>query len=98
MSPNLPESSGLTQAALRDGAGGSESALSAAAHRIATGDLAGASRLVPNSSRALLVEGYGDAFHLLALVLAAMTVVSALVVFGFLSHRRRPQTACPAGE
>jgi MFS family permease len=88
----------LTQAALRDTAGGSEIARAAAAHRIATGDLVGASRLLPESRHALLIESYGDAFHLLALALAAMTVVSAIIVFGFLSHRRQAQAVCPAGE
>jgi len=83
---------------LRDGATEPVDALATAAHRIATGDLAGAARLLPETGRDLLIGAYGQAFHQLALCLAGVTAVSALVVFGFLSHRRRPQQARLAGE
>jgi len=89
---------GFIQAALRDGAAGPESGLATAAHRIATGDLAGAANLLPGTEQDLLVSAYGQAFHQLVLMLAAATTASALIVFGFLSHRRRPQEARLAGE
>lgn len=58
-----------------------------AAQRLATGDLEGAVNAMPEIGRAILVQGYGNAFSTLLLMLGAITVVTAIVVFIFLGHR-----------
>ena len=58
-----------------------------AAQQLVTGDLAGAAAALPETGRALLVQGYGDAFGLLLWLLAAITVLTAIVVFLFLGGR-----------
>lgn len=68
----------------------SPAALAQAAHRLAMGDLPHATSLLPHASRQALVHGYGDAFQLLLHILAAITVASAALVFGFLGHSRLP--------
>ncbi|WP_437365529.1 MFS transporter [Inquilinus limosus] len=67
-------------------------ALTLASQRLAMADLAGTAAALPQAGVALLVQAYGGAFHRLCFVLAAITVVSAVVVFGFLS---RPAQAEP---
>jgi hypothetical protein len=41
---------------------------------------------LPGADQALLVHGYGDAFHILLYILSGITVLSAAMVFGFLTH------------
>lgn len=55
-----------------------------AAQRLATGDLSGASALLPDVSPALLRQHYADAFHLLTYGLAAITVLAALATLRYL--------------
>ncbi|WP_395676474.1 MFS transporter [Inquilinus sp.] len=70
--------------------------LTLAAQRLAMGDLDQAAATLPQAGPALLVQAYGDAFHGLLFVLAAITVVSAVVVFGFLSRTASEPAALPA--
>ncbi len=65
-----------------------------AAGRLATGDLGHASALLPEISRNLLTESYGDAFQHLLCILAGITFLSALAVFGFLGNAQ-PQATEP---
>ncbi|MGO1078928.1 MFS transporter [Inquilinus sp. CA228] len=73
-------------------------ALTLAAQRLAMGDLAQAAATLPQAGPALLVQAYGDAFHDLCFVLAAITVVTAAVVFGFLSRPARAEPALQPAE
>lgn len=57
-----------------------------AAQRLAMGDLRHALTLLPGAGRALLVQGYGEAFHILLYILSGITVLSAAVVFVLLTH------------
>ncbi len=57
------------------------------AERLATGDLASALELAPEVPSSALLEGYSNAFSLLTMCLAAITLVTAVVVF--FSLRRR---------
>jgi MFS family permease len=77
----------LVQSRLR-GAGVADvaHALPEAAQRLAMGDLAHASTLLPDAGQSLLMHGYGDAFHILLYILCGITVLSAAMVFGFLAH------------
>lgn len=77
---------------------GPAAALPEAAHRLAMGDLPRAMSLLPQAAQHALVQGYGDAFHLLLYIPAAITVVSAALVFGFLSHSRLPHRSGSAPE
>ncbi|WP_269716372.1 MFS transporter [Caulobacter sp. NIBR2454] len=56
------------------------------AERLVTGDLGGASALAPEVPAPALLASYGDAFSALSLCLAAVTLITAVVVF--LSLRR----------
>jgi len=68
---------------------------SAVAQRLVTGDLGGASALVPHIPPPSLIAGYSEAFRVLTLCLAAVTLATALVVF--LSLREQgPRTAVEA--
>lgn len=60
-----------------------------AAHLLAMGDLARAAALLPGTGPAVLVQAYGSAFHTLLYLLAAITVLSAVMVFGFLGRSRK---------
>jgi len=82
----------FTETGLREAqfAGADAATLGEASNRLAMGDLASAMGMLPHATSAELVKFYGDAFHLLLYVLAAITVLSALMVFGFLSHSRLP--------
>ncbi|MBW8727836.1 MAG: MFS transporter [Inquilinus limosus] len=73
-------------------------ALTLAAQRLAMGDLAQAAVALPQAGPALLVQAYGDAFHALCFVLAAITVVTAAVVFGFLSRPAQVEPALQPAE
>lgn len=57
------------------------------AERLATGDLGGALKLAPEVPSSTLLAGYSNAFGLLTMCLAAVTLVTAAVVFVSL---RRP--------
>lgn len=86
--------SGLTAANLKmSGAG---AAATSAAQRLVTGDLAGAGAVVPLLDQATLVHDYASAFALLALLLAAITVLTAGVIFLFLGREDRQVAASPA--
>ncbi|QFZ87287.1 MFS transporter [Variovorax paradoxus] len=86
---------GLTAlVALQLGSASSSSvAVSQAAQRVATGDLAQALALLPGMERAGLLQAYGAAFGALLCVLAGVTVLTAVVVFVFL----RGETHADAG-
>jgi hypothetical protein len=64
-----------------------------AAQRLATGDLSGASALLPGFPPALLKQQYADAFHLLTGVLAAITVLAALLTLRYLGPGGRSATS-----
>ncbi|CAM5773506.1 MFS transporter [Labrys miyagiensis] len=66
------------------------------AQRLVTGDVAGAAVLLPDLTHAALIQGYGAAFSSLLLLLAGITVVTALVVFTFLGEGRAAK-ACAEG-
>lgn len=57
-----------------------------AAQHLATGDLAGAARVLPATGQALLKAGYDAGFSSLLTLLAAITVLTAAVVFVFLGR------------
>ncbi|WP_447777439.1 MFS transporter [Variovorax boronicumulans] len=83
-----------TLVALQLGVSSSSSvAVSQAAQRVATGDLAQALALLPGMERAALLHAYGVAFGTLLCVLAGVTVLTAVVVFVFL----RGETHADAG-
>jgi MFS family permease len=63
-----------------------------AGQRVASGDIANASALLPEVSRAVLVATYDSAFQSLLHILIAITVLSAFVVFAFLG-KTGPQRA-----
>ncbi|PIF74554.1 sugar phosphate permease [Variovorax sp. 54] len=77
---------GLTALVVRQlGVSSSSSvAVSQAAQRVVTGDLAQALALLPGMDRAGLLHAYGVAFGTLLRVLAGVTVLTAVVVFVFL--------------
>ena len=78
---------GLARSGLSAALPGDEPAgLALAAQRLAMGDVAQAATALPQAGHGLLVQAYGDAFYGLSFVLAAITLVSAAVVFGFLSR------------
>jgi hypothetical protein len=73
--------------------------LAEAAHLLAMGDLARAAAVLPGAGPAALAQAYGNAFHTLLYILAAVTVLSAAVVFGFLGRSRElpvREAACEA--
>ncbi|MBB6319918.1 MFS transporter [Paraburkholderia tropica] len=77
--------------------------LNAAAARLATGDLANASALLPGVAHAALQASYRTAFGVLLQVLAGITLVCALAAFAFLARVRaqdewRDAQACEVGE
>lgn len=69
----------------------------AVAQRLASGDLPGASALWPALSPGVLAGVYQSAFSTLALMLAAITALTALVVFLFLGRPAKALSspACP---
>lgn len=77
---------GLIGANLRGAAlaGGDAARIGQASNRLAMGDLAGAANVLAHAPQGQLARLYGDAFHSLLHVLAGITVLSALLVFGFL--------------
>ncbi|WP_052121459.1 MFS transporter [Inquilinus limosus] len=90
---------GLSRSGLGTALGPADPAmLTLASQRLAMGDLAQAAAALPQAGPALLVRAYGDAFHGLCFVLAAITVVTAAVVFGFLSRPARAEPALQPAE
>ncbi len=65
---------------------GAVSQASEAAQRLVAGDFPAAARLLPDVGRAALAQASGDAFATLLWILAAITVLTALVVFLFLGR------------
>lgn len=84
---------GLVASGLRGAAFASTDApyLEEAANRLAMGGLGQALQLMPHATHDALVLHYGDAFRTLLYVLAGITVLTAIMVFGFLSHSQLPQ-------
>jgi MFS family permease len=82
----------FTETSLRGGvfAGVDAATLGEAANHLAMADLSTAAALLPHATRAELIHLYGTAFRTLLYVLAGITVLSALMVFGFLSHSKLP--------
>ncbi|WP_199084565.1 MFS transporter [Bosea sp. ASV33] len=62
-----------------------------AAQLLITGDIEAATAL-PLMSRAALLQSYGDAFATLLLILCAITILTAIVVFAFLGRRAEQGT------
>ncbi|RDK02753.1 MFS transporter [Paraburkholderia lacunae] len=83
---------GMVESSLRRAAlaGSGGATLSEAANRLAMGDMSRTLELLPHATRVALVQSYGAAFHLLLYVLAGISVLSAAMVFGFLSHSKLP--------
>jgi sugar phosphate permease len=63
-----------------------DAALEHAANRLAMGDVRAAAAWIDGARSSDLIRLYGMAFHSLLYVLAAITVLSALLVFAFLSR------------
>ena len=80
----------LVQARLQGLPGPAAPQLAEAAQRLAMGDMPQALQLLPQASRALLLQGYAEAFHILLCILAGITLLSAAMVFGFLSQPHVP--------
>jgi len=57
-----------------------------AAQRLAMGDLRQAMSLIQDANANGLIQGYGEAFHVLLYVLCGITTLTAVMVFGFLTH------------
>ncbi len=74
----------------------SPSALSQAAQRATTGDMAQVLALLPGLERAAVLQAYGAAFGMLLWVLAGVTVLTALVLFLIL--REPAGTPAPAAN
>lgn len=90
---------GLSRSHLRQAGVADAAHLPEAAQRLAMGDLPHALTLLPGADQALLVHGYGAAFHLLLYILSGMTVLSAAMVFGFLTHASaRDDARAPASS
>lgn len=60
--------------------------VSNAAQHLVTGDLSGAASILPGVGQATLIVGYSDAFSTLLLILTAITLATAAVVFMFLDR------------
>ncbi len=93
----------FTQSRLRAGLSSSEfgDKIGSAAQSIATGDITSALAQLPDIQRTDLVNIYTDAFDSLLYLLIAITVISALVVFGFLgssAQQHNEAAASASGE
>jgi hypothetical protein len=67
------------------------------AQRLVTGNLEEAAQIVPGLAGVTLVDGYGRAFGDLLLVLTAITVVTAVVVFIFLGRGASEEASGDSG-
>ena len=74
---------------------GASASTSQAAQRLVTGDLASAAEALPRIGGTVLVRAYGDAFAMLLLMLCAVTIVTAIVVFVFLGYGAEAATERP---
>ncbi len=72
--------------------------LSEVGQRLATGDIANASAIVPDIAKPLLVQGYANAFESLTHVLAAITLLSAIAIFVFLGRDTKEDKPVSGGE
>ncbi|MET3135605.1 MFS family permease [Oxalobacteraceae bacterium GrIS 1.11] len=63
-----------------------------AAQRLALGDIPRTLALLPQTNRMVLLQSYGDGFHVLLYILAAITITAAAMVFGFLSRQEASGT------
>ncbi len=79
--------SALTARHLAVDAGAADRA-AAAAQRLVTGNVAGAAETLPAANHAALIGGYGSAFATLLVILCAVTVITAVVVFVFLGRKQ----------
>lgn len=66
--------------------GASTTRLMNVAERIATGNLEQAAKLLPGVDRPFLAQSYAEAFQVLTYILIAITLISAVIVFGFLGR------------
>ncbi|WP_193219525.1 MULTISPECIES: hypothetical protein [unclassified Bosea] len=73
-------------------AGGASAQAGLVAQRLVTGDVESAAAAVLQMSHAALVQSYGEAFATLLLMLCAITIITAVVVFAFLGRREEPGT------
>jgi MFS family permease len=80
--------SGLIDALTVVGTGSAHGSVIEAANRVAMGDLASATAVLPEAGRDLLVRSYDDAFQMQLYILAAASVVTALIVFALLGRVR----------
>ena len=87
--------SGLTLAQLA-GAGPMD-ATRLAARRLVAGDAAAAGAALPALDHAALLAHFDTAFDLLLLILAAVTLATALVVFLMLGRGGKRAAACASG-
>lgn len=71
---------------------------SSVAQRLAGGDLRGALALLPDADATLLKALYGEAFGQLLVLLAGITVITAVVVFVFLGRGESPHAVVAAVE
>lgn len=72
--------------------GESSPVIAEAAQRLSMGDIQAALALLPQSTKAILTQSYGEGFQLLLYILTAITVLSAAVVFGFLRQKELSHT------
>ncbi|MEI9408837.1 MFS transporter [Mesorhizobium salmacidum] len=95
--------SGFTAAQLAARGAASSSDAAASAQLLVTGNVGGTAQHLPMAGATVLVEAYETAFDRLLIVLAAITVVTALVVFLGLrrgsvpEHETVPLPACQEG-
>lgn len=91
----------FAETGLRDATAGASlppasQALSEAAHWLSLGSVGEVSRLLPGLDHAALLASYGRAFSDLVYVLAAITLLSAVMIFSFLT-RARPAVSTHLG-
>jgi len=79
----------LTQARLSRLMPGSGSPIPEAARHLAMGDMGRALALLPEANPPLLADVYAGAFQVLMYLLIAITLVSALIVFGVLREKEK---------
>jgi MFS family permease len=87
--------SALVGARLGSGLGGSGEEAARAAQRLVTGDLGAAALAMPHMGREALALNYAQAFSTLLILLASITIFTAVVVVAFLG-RKEPETVSEA--
>lgn len=85
--------SALTQSSI---GGGQQGSTAVAAQRMVTGDIHAAAAALPSMTHDALIQSYGHAFSTLLLLLAGITVMTAIVVGLFLGRRTNEpeETVC----